>query len=189
MGKNYSVKNYQYLVACKSIRRVRQIELRINDYKKEIVKIEKLKKFERKIITPNFSVKYISPFSISDEDATNKECRLEEIITKRYYQRHFRALKRERIFYSKLQQWRQKGENHKKDSSLKMTLKSLKGPWEFTLTKKQERIPSKLIDNTILQLVFNYHHQTLFWKQPIELIEVLENKKLNKSYILLKEYL
>jgi len=110
----------------------------------------------------------------------------EDTSDRAYFLRHYRAEKREKLFYAHLQKWRQQEKEQAARDSIENTktlrvLDRPKGPWQFKLKENiNEHIPvPDSIDTRNLQ--FNYKF-TRPWRQPMFFIKLLsKNEKKPKT--------
>jgi len=94
-----------------------------------------------------------------------------DISNKAYYVRHFRAEQRERIFYQKLQKWRDKEQREQAlDRGQKLRVADRpRGPWQVKLPKNLHRGPQHIPSDILEEPKFNYVRRGS-WTQPVRMI-------------------
>jgi len=172
-----------------STRHKRKLSHRDDDYRPKI-KRRRIRKppphpshLPAKVEEPNYSWRDKEKISVpdifvitqdewpSDDDDFHETA--EDITDEAYYIRHFRAEQRERIFYQKLQKWRDKEEKSSKAKEVKSEKLRVadrpRGPWQVKLPKSINRGPLHIPPEITAEPTFNYVWRGK-WTQPVRWI-------------------
>jgi len=100
---------------------------------------------------------------------------LNDTTNEAFYVRHYRAEQREKIFYQKLQKWRDKDDQaFQREKKLRVADRP-RGPWQVKLPKSIERGPQHVPQEILSEPRFNYNWHGK-WTQPVTRIRRLVRK-------------
>jgi len=129
-----------------------------------------------KIQVPDIFETSPEDWPLTDDEDEGKVETLADVTNQAYYVRHFRAEQRERIFYQKLQKWRDKEAAQDKNADKLRVVARPRGPWQVKLPKSINRGLQHIPPDILAQPKYNYVPQEK-WEQPVVLIRRIVKKE------------